>query len=88
MLTLEVGAGSSTGMHGQVDLAVHVVQHGLHHGLAAGEEQVLGVGAPGPGRITHPAARATRTPPTSTWSVSGDTESPRRDPTTARWAGQ
>ena len=48
-----------------MDLAVHVVQHGLDHGLAPGQEQVLGVGPPGSPAASRPGCpgpRARRRP--------------------------
>ena len=43
-------------------LAVHVVQHRFHQRLAPGQEEVLGVGPPGPGRILTRLPLATLTP--------------------------
>ena len=46
-MALQVSGGIIDGRHGQVNLSVHVVQHGFDDSLASDEEQVLSVGAPG-----------------------------------------
>ena len=51
-----VGDGIANRAHRHVHLAVHIVQYGLHEGLPAGEEQVLGIGTPGAGAHPDPAA--------------------------------
>ena len=74
MRDLQLGGRVAVDRHGDVHLAVDVVQHGLDGGGQAGEEQVLDVPA-GPRPQQHPAALGDRdVPPTSTESVSGSTE--------------
>ena len=53
---LQLGGRVLVGADGQVDVAVHVVQHGLHGGGPAGQEQVLGVGPADARAHDHPAA--------------------------------
>lgn len=60
LLPADVRPGISLHGDGEVDAPVHVVQHGLHQGRAALEEEVLGIGAPQAGPQEHAAADAHR----------------------------